>query len=186
MNCKEQNKSLHLGLGRGTVVERVDAVSSDHRPGRSGDYLSRSNPPYVLDAEDETATDIILTTLMPPPPIEYEEDVRLEWEVEDVVPSHPSTDHVEPRIRITWKAPPSRFDVDYKSFTYVHTSSSCPSQEDATWLYVVSLPSDDENWYASDDEETTTQLPTNPPGPELTTSDQPTPSYAIDHTDDIF
>jgi len=177
----EQEHRLRWGLGQGRVVERVDAVLSDYRFGRSGDYLSRSYPPYVLDAEDETATDIILSTLMPPPPIEYEEDVRLEWEVEGVVPSQPSTEHVEPRI--TWKAPPSRFD--YKSFTSVHTSSSYPSQEDAPWLY-VSLSSDHENSYASDDKETITQPSTNPPGPELTTPDQPTPSYAIDHADDIF
>jgi len=102
-----------------------------------------------LNAEDESATDIILSTLMPPPPIEYEEEVRLEWEMEGGVPSHSSTDHVEPRI--TWNAPPSRFDVNYKSFTTVHTSSY-PSREYASWLY-VSLPSDEENWYASDDEE---------------------------------
>jgi len=119
---------------------------------------------------------------MPPPPIEYEKNVRLEWEVEGGVPSPPFTDHVEPRI--TWKAPPSRFGVDYKSFTAFHTSSY-PFQEDAPWLY-VSLPSNDENWYASDDEETITQPSTNPPGPEKTTTDLPTPSYAIDRADDIF
>jgi len=113
------------------VVERFDAVSSDHCPGRSGDFLSRSYPPYVLDAEDESGDNIILSTLMPPPPIEYEEDVRLEWEVEGGVPSHPSTDHVKPRI--SWKVPLSRFGVDYKFFTAFHTSSY-PSQEDAPWL----------------------------------------------------
>jgi len=95
---REQELHRHWVMGRGSVVERVDDVSSDHRPGRSGNYLSQSYPPYVLDTEDESATDIILSTLMPPPPIEYKEDVRLEREVESIVPSHPSTDHVETKI----------------------------------------------------------------------------------------
>jgi len=163
-------------------VERYVPGPSDTRPGRSVDYPSQSYPPYVLDVEDESTDDIILSTLMPPPQIEYEEDVRLEWEVEGVVPSHPSTDHVKPRI--IWKAPPSRFDVDYKSFTGFHTYSY-PSQEDAPWLY-VSLPSDDENWYASDDKDRNTQPPADSPVPELPTTDQPTPSYAIDHNNDIL
>jgi len=122
-------------------VERYDPGPSDTRPGRSTDYLSNAYPAYILDVEDKSADDIIFGTLMPPPPIEYEENVRLEWEVEGVVPSHPSTEHVEPRI--VWKAPPSRFDFNYESFTGA-TTSSYPPQEDAPWLY-ISLPSEDEN-----------------------------------------
>jgi len=48
------------------------------------------------------------------------------------------------------------------------------------------LPSDDENWYASDYEETITQPSTNPTRPEITTTDQPILSYVIDHAEDIF
>jgi len=40
--------------------------------------------------------------------------------------------------------------------------------------------------FASDDEEVNTQLSTNSPVLELPTTDQPTPSYAIDHNDDIL
>jgi len=142
----------------------------------------------------------------------YNEDVHLECEVEGGVPFHPSTDHVESRI--TLRALPSRFGVDYKSFIDLHTSSYT-SPEDVPWLY-VSLPSNDENLYESDDDETNTQPSTNTPDPELTTPDQPpintpdpelttpdqprintpglepttldqsTPSYAIDRADDIF
>jgi len=78
---------------------------------------------------------------MPPPPIEYGEDVCSEWEVESVVPSHTSIEHVE---RFTWRAPLSRFDFNYESFSGVATSTS-PPPEDEPWIY-TSLPSDDSDW----------------------------------------
>jgi len=117
---------------------------------------------------------------MPPPPTEYDEDVRLEWEVEGVVTSQPSTEHVEPRI--VWKAPPSRFDFSYKSFTRVATSNS-PLPEDAPWLY-VSLPSDDEDWYGSDNENVQPPADSSTSGPP--TNDQSTCSYSIDTSDNLL
>jgi len=63
----EQEYHGRWGLERGTVVERVDTVSSDHRPGRHDTYISQSYPPYILGTEDESSIDIILSTFMPPP-----------------------------------------------------------------------------------------------------------------------
>jgi len=77
------------------------------------------------DVEDGKIIDIVLQAVMPPPPTAFNEDcsdiysppsvteIVSEWGVEGVVPSHPVIDHIE---RITWKAPPSRFDVTYSSF----------------------------------------------------------------------
>jgi len=178
----EQKYHQRWRLRRGTIVERYDPGPSNTRPGRSANYLTHAYPANVLDVANESVDVVILGNLMQPPPTEYDEDVRLEWEVEGVVPSHPSTEHVEPRI--VWKAPPSCFDFSYVSFTGVATSSY-PSSEDAPWLY-ASLPSDDEAWYASDDEDENVQPPADPPGPEQPTIDQPTPSYAIDRNEDIL
>jgi len=79
---------------------------------------------------------------------------------------------------------PYRFDFSYESFTGVATSSYL-SSEDAPWLY-ASLLSDDEDWYASDDEDENTQPPVKPPALEQSTTDQPTPSYAIDRNKDLL
>jgi len=84
---------------------------------------------------------------------------------------------------------PRRVIVKPARFRWVRDASD----EDSEWYQPTdelhkecNLPSDDENWYASDDEETITQLSTNPRGPEITTPDQPTPSYAINRADNIF
>jgi len=119
---------------------------------------------------------------MPPPPTEYDEDLRFEREVEVIVPSHPATEHVE-QIKV-WKAPPSRFDFSYESFSGIATSSS-PSPEDAPWLY-ASLPSDDSDWYGSDDGDGNVQPPADSLNPDPPTNDQPTASYAIDCSDDLL
>jgi len=95
------------------------------------------------DAEEYDISDIVLQAVLPPPPIAFEGEcldkptslsvtgIVSEWgliqthyhildvriqnlnDLENhpgVVPSHPAVEHVE---LITWKAPPSRFDVTY-------------------------------------------------------------------------
>jgi len=73
--------------------------------------------------------------------------------VEDVVSSHPSVDHVE---LITWKAPPSRFDLTYESFWGAHVALP-DSDSSADWR-TRDLPDDRSSWTHSTDETDTAHL----------------------------
>jgi len=100
--------------------------------------------------EGEIAT-IVLQAVMPPPLVAFEEnqgnsppttvvEIRSEWGVKGVVPSHPTVDHVE---RIAWKAPPSRFDITYESFWGAQLG--IPGSDDEYWRN-IDLPDDDSDW----------------------------------------
>jgi len=67
--------------------------------------------------------------------------------VEGVVLSQPAVEHVE---LITWRAPPSKFDLTYASFwgtSEVHTDPD----EDKSWRN-VDLPENNSDWEESADE----------------------------------
>jgi len=107
-NVAKPYRNYPWGLGRGCTVERVDRSAPPTRPGCHVPPAEETTSAPSEDDEGESAYDIVLGTIMPPPPTEYCEDFGHEWEVESVVPSHPTTEHVE---RITWRTPPSRFNI---------------------------------------------------------------------------
>jgi len=91
-NVSKPDRNYQRGLCRGYTVERVDRSPRPTRPGRDVPPAEETATAQSEEYKGESAYDIVLGTVMPPPPTEYSEDFGHEWEVECVVPSHPTTE----------------------------------------------------------------------------------------------
>jgi len=105
---KEQlyDRERRRGRGRACVVEYCGEIIPG-RPSLSQPATFSEDSGRYTDIEEGEIIDIVLQSVMPPPPTAFNQDcsdrdslpsvtgIVSEWGVEGVVPSHPVIDHIE-------------------------------------------------------------------------------------------